>query len=213
MNTPLGHNPIGQHAAGLPRHDAGLPGHVPGMPTAQLGGGGAAFPTAGGGGAGGVYGGGVLPDSITRPLARCIFFGWVYLTAPLQAALYPMAGLAGAAGAGLLYLYARMLGGGYDMTHEWAWNGCFFGVVALMRFETNFEAGHPGYVTLRRRLRLALSFAWMFYFGIHDQGTPAGVALVVAALFTVIMHFLLKSTMLRAAWHIMQNISWMRKSV
>jgi hypothetical protein len=142
-----------------------------------------------------------------------MFFVWMYLTAPIEAALYPIAGIAGAAGAGMFYLFARVVGGGYDTRHSWAWTGCFLGVVALMRSETNFEANNPGYKPLRHWLRLVLSFVGMFYFSIHDQGDSFGTAVVVAAVFSLIVHFVLRSTWLRFVWHTLQCTSWMRKSI
>jgi hypothetical protein len=143
MNAPRGYNPIGESAPGLPRHDAGLPGHAPGSPSQPLGG---ADPSSvGSGGLNTAYTGPALPAWFTKPIARCVFFGWVYLTAPLQAALYPIAGAAGLAGAGVFYLLARAVGGGPDTRHGWAWAGCFLGVIALMPTETRFEVENPGY--------------------------------------------------------------------
>jgi len=141
MDTPRGFNPVGQSAPGLPRHDAPLPGHVPGAPSLPLGGGDA--PTPANGGFNTAYTGPGLPLWVTQPIARFFFFLWVYLFAPVVAALYPIAGAAGLVGAGLFYLLARIMGGGYDTTHGWAWTGCFLGVVALMRTETRLEGEIP----------------------------------------------------------------------
>lgn len=127
-----------------------------------------------------------------------------------MAGLYPIAGAGAAAGAGLLYLLARVTGGGYDRVHEWAWFGCFLGLVALFRLETRIEAAHPRYVTLRRRLRLALSFFGFCYLG-ADEGNPLGVTLITAAVGTVVVHFLLRSNMLRLVWHGVQHVSGVRK--
>ena len=91
MNEPRGFNPVGDHAPGLPQHDRRLPGHVPsanapvgenqqidgGMPLRQA------------------YTGPALPIFMSPWFARCAFFGWVYLTAPIEAGLYPIAGAAG----------------------------------------------------------------------------------------------------------------------
>ena len=211
MNTPRGYNPIGQSAPGLPRHDAPLPGHVPGGPSQPLGGADPASP--GSGGFNTAYTGPGLPAWCTNPIVRLMFFGWVYLTAPIEAALYPIAGAAGLACAGVFYGLARMMGAGYDTRQGWAWTGCFIGVVALMRFETGFEADNPGYVTLRRWLRLALCFIGMFYFSIREQADSAGSAFVVAAVFTAIMYFVLRSKWLRFVWHTLQSISWMRPAI
>jgi hypothetical protein len=211
MNTPRGYNPIGESAPGLPRHDAALPGHTPGSPSQPLGGADPSGP--GNGGFNTAYTGPGLPAWFAKPIVRFAFFVWMYLTAPIEAALYPIAGAAGLAGAGLFYLLARAVGGGYDTTHGWAWTGCFLGVVAVMRTESRIEVDNPGYKSLRRWLRLIFSFIGMFYFGVHDQGNSAGSALVVAAVFTVIVHFVLRSKWLRFVWHTLQYISWMRQSV
>lgn len=136
----------------------------------------------------------------------------MYLTAPIQAALYPIAGAGGLAGAGVLYLLARATGAGHDTTMEWAWTGCFLGVIALMRTETRYEAVNPAYQSLRRWLRLVLCFIWMFYFSIHE-GDSVRSAFVAAAGSTAIVFFVLRSKFLRFAWHAMQHISWMRASI
>lgn len=215
MNTPRGYNPIGQSAPGLPRHDAPLPGHVPGAPSPQIGGGDAGWQRGGSGGGGlnPAYTGPGLPMWLTKPIMRLFFFIGVYLTAPVQAALYPIAGVGALLGAGVLYTFARVLGAGYDTTHEWAWTGCFLGIVALMRTDTSLAAKHPGYATVRRWLRLALSFVFMYYFVRRDQGNSAGQAMVVAAVFTAVVYFVLRSKWLRFVWQAMQQVSWMRKSV
>jgi len=128
----------------------------------------------------------------------------------VEAALYPIAGAAGVVGAALGYLLARAVGGGHDTTQEWAWTGCFLGVIALMRAETRYEAGHSSYRSLRHALRLVFGFLFMTYFGIHTQGDSFGTAVVVGAAFAVILHFVLRSQWLRFAWHSMQFISGMR---
>ncbi|HEY4339852.1 MAG TPA: hypothetical protein VGM97_07895 [Steroidobacteraceae bacterium] len=210
-NTPRGYNPIGQSAPGLPRHDVQIPGHVSGGPSQPLGGADPSGPA--GGGFNTAYTGPGLPDWATKPIGRFLFFGWMYLTAPVEAAMYPIAGIAGLVGAGVFYLFARIVGGGYDTRHSWAWTGCFLGVVALMRFETNFENANPAYKLLRHWLRLAFIFIGMIYFGIQEQGNSFGTALVVAAVGSVIAHFVLRSKWLRFVWHGLQQTSWMRKSI
>jgi hypothetical protein len=211
VNTPPGYNPMGQSAPGLPRHDAPLPGHVPGQPFPQIGGGEAA-PRPGGFNPG-YAGPAAIPAGAANWLARGVFFGWLYLTAPIQAALYPLAGIGGLAGAALGYLLARSAGGGYDMTHAWAWSGCFLGVVALMRTETRIELGSPGYRALRWGLRLILVFLAMGYAAIEDEGAPAARAAVVAAAFTIIVYLVLRSKWLRFIWHSLQRASWMRTAL
>ena len=209
MNTPRGFNPIGQSAPGLPRHDAPLPGHVSG-PSQPIGGADPSWP-ASAGGLNPAYNGPALPGGIW--IGRCIFFLGMYLLAPLQAALYPIAGAAGLLGAGVLYLLARATGGGYDTTHSWAWTGCFLGVVALMRTDTRIADENPAYRSARSWLRLALAFVGMFYFSISDHHNSAGSSLLVAAVFTVIIYFLLRSKWLGFIWHALQYQSWMRSSI
>jgi hypothetical protein len=211
MNTPRGYNPIGQSAPGLPRHDAQVPGHVSGTPIPNIGGGEPA-PTAQPG-LNPAYTGPGLPDWCTKPIGRVLFFFWVYLTAPVEAALYPIAGAAGLAGGGIGWLIARALGGGYDMTHGWAWTGCFIGVVALMRTDIRIEAQNAGYRALRRWLRLGLSFAFMLALNLSEQGSSVGSAIIVAAVFTGIVFLVLRSKYLRFVWHTLQHVSWMRPSV
>jgi hypothetical protein len=211
MDTPRGYNPIGESAPGLPRHDAPLPGHVPGGPSQPLGGADPSGPASGGFNT--AYTGPGLPAWCTKPIIWFMFFVWMYLTAPIEAALYPIAGIAGAMVAGVFYVFARVIGGGYDTTHSWAWTGCFLGVVALMRSETSFEVNNPRYRSLRHWLRLVLSFIGMLYFSVHEQGSSVGTSLVVAAIFSMLVHFILRSKWLRFVWHTLQYTSWMRKSV
>jgi hypothetical protein len=208
MDTPRGYNPIGQSAPGLPRHDAQIPGHVPGSQFPNIGGGDASPPSQTG--LNPAYAGPGLPDWCTKPIARVLFFFWLYLTAPIEAALYPIAGAAGLACGGLFYLIARAMGGGYDTTHGWAWAGCFIGVVALMRTDIRVQAENPAYRRLRGWLRLGLSFAFMLFFTVSDQDTSFGKALIVAAVFTGMVFLVLRSKYLRFVWHALQHISWMR---
>jgi hypothetical protein len=116
-------------------------------------------------------------------------------------------------GAAIFYIIARLLGAGYDTTHGWAWTGCFLGVVAFMRFETNFEERNPAYKALRGWLRLVLAFLGMFYFSVRSQGDPLGTAFVVAVVFVAILYFVLRSKWLRFVWHTLQQSAWMRASV
>ncbi len=203
MNEPRGYNPIGQSAPGLPRHDASVPGHLPGDPYALIDGAG------GGGGFNTSYTGPGL-TFLAKPGSICTYYGTLYILAPVVAALYPIAGAGGVAGAGLLYLLARITGGGYDRVHEWAWFGCFLGLAAVFRFEMRVEASNPQYVILRRRLRLACSFFGLYYTSASD-GNPIGVSLLTAAAGTVIVHFVLRSKALRFIWHSMQTLSGARK--
>jgi hypothetical protein len=208
MNTPRGYNPIGESAPGLPRHDAPLPGHVPDQ---QPSGSGESFQPAPGG-LNPAYSGPALLGGSAKWGVRFAFFIWVYLTAPIEAALYPVAGAAGLLGAAIGYGFSRVLGGGYDQTHGWAWAGCFVGVVALMRFETNLAIRNPAYAAVRTWLRLVVAFTGMLYFCVQGDGAPASQGFVVAAITSVALYFMLRSKYLRFVWHVLQHTSWMRSS-
>lgn len=208
MNDPRGFNPVGDHAPGLPQHDRRLPGHVPSANTPlgenpQIDGG---IPLRQ------AYTGPALPIFKSPWFARCAFFGWVYLTAPIEAGLYPIAGAAGILGAGIGYVLARMLGGGYDLVHGWAWAGCFAGVVALMRVDTDLAEKSSTYTLARLIIRLALGFAGMWYVGVRDQGTSSLQGIIIAAIAAVMLYFVLRSKYLSFVWRTLQFLSWMRKT-
>src|ERR1700722_15303393 len=107
MNEPRGFNPVGDHAPGLPQHDRRLPGHVPSAYTpigdSQQIDDGIAMRQA--------YTGPALPIFQSPWFARCAFFGWVYLTAPIEAGLYPIAGEAGILCNSVGYHYLLISGG------------------------------------------------------------------------------------------------------
>ena len=208
MNETRGFNPVGDHAPGLPQHDRRLPGHVPsaytpigesqqvdhGIPMRQA------------------YTGPALSIFKSPWFARCAFFGWVYLTAPIEAGLYPIGGAAAILGAGIGYSLARMLGGGYDMVHDWAWAGCFAGVVALMRVDTDLAEKSSTYTLARLVMRLALGFAAMWYVSVREQGTGGLQGVVIAAVATGMLYLVLRSKYLSFVWHTLQFSSWMRKA-
>jgi len=91
-----------------------------------------------------------------------------------------IAGAAAVAGAGIGYFLARMLGGGYDMVHGWAWAGCFAGVIAIMRIDTDLAAKSSTYTFVRLIIRLALGFAGMWYVSVRDQGSSALHSIIIA---------------------------------
>jgi hypothetical protein len=91
MDTPRGYNPVGQSAPGLPRHDAPLPGHVPGQ-----------YQPIGGSDDAGTnasfnvgYKDPGFPPWFGVWSGRLTYFIATYITVPIQAALYPIAGAAG----------------------------------------------------------------------------------------------------------------------
>ena len=103
------------------------------------------------------------------------------------------------------------MGGDDDAAHQWAWNGCFLGVVALLRFENRFAGDNPRYVALRGRLRLVLTFIAMFVVS-HSDEANTGRAVLVAAIATALVYVVLRLKMLRFVWHMAQATSWMRKA-
>jgi hypothetical protein len=208
MNEPRGFNPVGDHAPGLPQHDRRLPGHVPSeYPPA-----GESAPSDYGIPMRQAYTGPALPIFNNPWFARCAFFGWVYLTAPIEAALYPIAGAAALTGAAIGYFLARMLGGGYDMVHGWAWAGCFAGVVACMRIDTDIAEKSSAYTFVRFVIRLALGFAGMLYMSVRDPQTSSLQAIVIASIAAGMLYLVLRSKYLRFVWRTLQFSSWMRKT-
>jgi hypothetical protein len=196
MNEPRGFNPVADHAPNLPRHDAGLPGHVPGTPFANIGGADdTSFSSAG-------YRDPNFPPWFGEWSGRVILFVAMYITVPLQVALYPVAGICGIA----LGLPFYLLG-----AQDWAWTACFIGLVATMRIETGFEKKFPRYRMMRHALRLGLIFVFMTYFDVHDQGDSFGMAMLLSALFTAFMHFFLRWGLTQGLWDGLQVMGWLRK--
>jgi len=144
-----------------------------------------------------------IPMWMARPIAKFFMYILMAVFAPLMACLYPIAGAAGVVGAAVGYLLARILHGGYDMTHNWAWIGCAVGVIAFMRRETSYADTHPAYVAMRHYLRLALSFVFFMYINLTDRGNGFFVALIVSAIAVAILHFVLRAKMLRFTWNAM----------
>jgi hypothetical protein len=200
MSTPQGFNPIGQHAAGVPRHDAPLPGHVSGTPFPNIGGGAdEAWPPPGAGGAAVNF-----PPWFGEWYGRIVLVAAMYITLPLQIALYPVAGAVGIAAGGVAYLVFGSL--------DWAWTGAFVGLLAAMRTEIGIEERVPTYRAQRHWLRLGLCFLGMMYFDIHDQHDGVVMALLLSGIFTAIVHFALRTKMLRRIWEGLQIMAWLRKS-
>jgi hypothetical protein len=208
MNQPRGFNPVGDHAPGLPQHDRRLPGHVPSDYTPV----GESQSIDYGISKRQAYTGPALPMFKSPWFVRCAFFGWVYLTAPIEAGLYPIAGVAAVAGAGVGYFLGRLLGGGYDLAHGWAWAGCFAGVIAFMRIDTDLAQKSSAYTFARLIVRLALGFAGMWYVSVHDQGTGFLQGIVIATVATGMLYLVLRSKYLGFVWRTLQFFSWMRKT-
>lgn len=200
MSTPQGYNPIGQHAPGVARHDASLPGHVSGSAFPNIGGGSdEAWPPPG------VNGAGVnFPPWFGEWYGRIVLVAAMYLTVPLQVALYPIAGAAGVVAGGVAYLVSGSL--------NWAWTATFLGLLAMMRTEIGYEGRSPAYRVQRHWLRLGLCFLGMVYFDVHEQHDGVLTALLVSAIFTVAVHFVLRAKLLRRIWEGLQIMAWLRKT-
>ena len=167
MSEPQGSNPVGEHAPGLPRHDAGPRGHVPGTQSANIGGDAddPSFSSAGTRDAN-------FPPWFGEWFGRVLLFTVMFITLPIQVALYPVAGLCGLAVALPFYILAP---------ENWAYTVCFIGLAATMRVEIGLEDRIPNYRTMRHVLRLALIFAFMFYVVVQERGESVGMAVFVSA--------------------------------
>jgi hypothetical protein len=140
--------------------------------------------------------------------ARAILYITMYLTVPLQVALYPIAGAAGI-GAGLVfYLLFRVMGSSAAL--DWAWTGCFIGLVALMRTEIGYEEKNPDYRAKRHWLRLALVFVLFVYVAVRERGDGIVMGILTAAIVTAVAHFLLNWGVTRGLWERLQTIGWLR---
>lgn len=203
METPRGYNPIGQSAPGVARHDAPLPGHVPGSfqniggDTDQI------YPAR--------TGASVMPEWMRIWFTRAIFFLTTYLLVPVQAGLYPIAGIVGGIAAGVVYGIMRVGGATMDSRDGTAWMVCFLVLVPLLRIETNYETANLEYPKLRHWFRLVFALVGFTYLGVHEQHDSLGAALLGAALATAVLHFVLKWKFLRIVWHNFQMDGWVRR--
>jgi hypothetical protein len=204
MNTPRGFNPVGDHAAGLPRHDAPLPGHVPGQYTNTGGGSQDWSPSVG-------YRDPGFGPGFGLWSARIIMYCAIYLSVPVQMALYPIAGAVALVAGGGAYILLSLVGMEHDSVLSWVWTACFAGLVATMRTETRFETRYPSYRDQRHWFRLALCFVGMIYVVVHEQRESFGSALVISLITTAIAHFLLRMQLARSMWEAFQAMAWLRK--
>jgi len=195
MDTPRGYNPVGQSAPGLPRHDAALPGHVPGQ-YEPVGGADNWAPRVGysgpGIGAAGVW------------LTRIFVVFAIYLTLPIQVALYPIAGAPALLVGAAIYVASR--------TMDVAWPVCFVVLLPMMRVETGVADRYPSYRKARHWLRLLLCFGALYYFDTHEQMDQAGTAVVIALIITAIAHFILRARLPSGMWEMFQSMTWLRKA-
>ena len=194
----LGFNPVGEHAPTLPRHDAPLPGHVPGAPPVNT-----ASGTHDASSANVAYGASNLPPWFGVWFGRVVVLVVMFITLPVQVALYPVAGICGVALGLPFYLVGA---------ENPAYYACFIGLLAAMRVETGvFEKRFPGYRAMRHWLRLGLIFAFMTYFVVHDKGDTLAKAVLMSAIVTGFAHFFLRWGMTRGLWDGLQTWAWLRK--
>jgi hypothetical protein len=216
LSNPLGYNPIGESAPGLPRHDKPLPGHVPGQ-YAPIGGdgfgGGGYAPTGGGnspssGGFNDAYAGSSWFGTWS---ARAIMAFITYLTLPVQMALYPLAAMPAFA-VGYYVLHASSLAAfGLDASMDNAWTCAWAALLPAIRLETIIEDQIPGYRALRHLFRLAVVAGWFYYTCVHDEGNPPQTGLIIGLIAAVPIHFLLRSRLLKSIWDAFQSMAWLRK--
>jgi hypothetical protein len=205
MNTPRGFNPVGESAPGLPRHDAPLPGHVPGQATPTPTQPENWSPSAG-------YRDPGFSPAFGKWSGRVIMVCAIYLTLPLQVALYPIAGAAGVLAGFVVYIGLSGSGMGRDEILSWCWSVCFLALLPAMRVETGLEGRVPAYRKLRHWLRLALIAGGFYYFQVHDQGEPPQSSALIAVIVAALAHFFLRAKLTRGLWNAFQTWLWLRKA-
>jgi hypothetical protein len=203
---PLGFNPVGEHAPGLPQHDKPLPGHVSGAQTliggddAGSDGGVASYKTGDPG----------LPLGFGVWSGRVILVVVTYLTLPIQLGLYPIAGVL-AFIAGYIVFHANLATGvGFDSSMGSAWGAAWLVLLAATRLDTGLEERNPGYRNIRHIIRLASIALWMVYFDITEQGDSLAMALFIGLASAAIGHFILRSKWLLWIWGNLQFSCWLR---
>jgi hypothetical protein len=80
---------------------------------------------------------------------RIIMVCAIYLTLPIQVALYPIAGAAGLAAGALTYVALLGPGAEQGAILSWSWFVCFAALVPMMRIEIRVEDRFPTYRKLR----------------------------------------------------------------
>jgi hypothetical protein len=201
MSYPQGFNPVGEHAPGLPRHDAPLPGHAPSgyTPTPDQD---SPAPTYGSYTGNATYAGAGSP-AFGIWSGRFIMVCAIAITLPVQIVLYPIAGTAGLAAGAAAYLAHGTL--------DWSWTACFLALVPAMRLEIGFEDRASWYRNARHWLRLAIVAGWIYYTDRYEQLDSPQTAAVMAAIFAVLMHFILRAQLTSGLWHQLQTWLWLRK--
>ena len=197
MSTPLGFNPVGDHAPGLPGHTGPLPGHAP-TPWPQFDEAAAAPIAAGVPISGGVPGAGTgdfSPAAALLLLRAAAFVGLLFVSLP-WAMLYPLPAAVGVAVFAVLHPALGEPAIALALASLWPASRA-----------DQFLARLPAYWYLRHVLRLAL-------FGIAGYVTArdipaAGIAVALGC--AVAGHFaLVKARHVQAFWHSFLELIWMR---
>jgi hypothetical protein len=202
MSYPQGFNRVGEHAPGLPRHDAPLPGHAPSGYT-PISSEDSSAPTYGSYTGNAHYADPGFSPAFGIWSGRIIMLGAIAVTLPLQVALYPIAGTVGLVAVAAAYLAHVGL--------EWSWSACFCAFVPAMRLEIAFENRASWYRTARHCLRLAIVAGWIYYVDRYQQLDSPQMAALMAAIFAVLMHFILRAQLTSGLWHQLQTWLWLRK--
>jgi len=209
MTEPQGFNPVGDHAPGLPQHDRRLPGHVSGT---------SAWPVAEDFTADTPksFAGSGLPLTYAENVfgkwfARMITLVAIFLSLPIQMALYPIAGATALTAGGAVYLLTN---GAVDRETvlDWTWFGAFAGFLPAMRFENDLTDRMPKFRTGKHVLRLLLVGVATYWYDASSKGSPPRNALVVAVALTVIMHFVLRGSLTMGLWRALLATTWLRSS-
>jgi hypothetical protein len=147
-----------------------------------------------------------------RWCGRVLMILTIWLTIPLQMALYPIAGAAALVAALPVYVILRAGGIGMDAATSWGWSIAFVVILATMRIETGIDAHHPTYRARRHWFRLVAVAVVIFYaLGDEAAGTPL-VRVIATLVITVIAHFVLRAGMTRGFWEQLQSWAWLRKA-
>ena len=209
MSDPLGYNPIGQSAPGLPRHDAPLPGHVGGSYTPI---GGAAEYSSPAPSYRGSYGGGGYaysgpPSAFATWLARIFAFFATWVTLPLAMMLYPLAGVVAVVvgTAGYFVVGAVPALDPHDRL-MWTSFAMLLGFLAAARFDIALAEKFSLYRHLRFAMRLAIVGGSLYFAEAAEPKTAVSAALLAV----VITFFILRSNALRQTLHGFQRLLWLR---
>jgi hypothetical protein len=60
-------------------------------------------------------------------------------------------------------------------------------------------------------LRLAIVAGWIYYVDRYEQLDSPQMAVLMAVIFAVLMHFILRAQLTSGLWHQLQTWLWLRK--